>query len=166
MPKGHVSDIIEQAKEQIVAENPPAPAPQINRCELNGNQHADCCSSGLFQVVEEMKAEESKNVEKGPEKQLQKIVPLKEVTLNATIEGVLATIEVTLKYENKETSPINCTYEFPIDKQTLFTDFEAKILDRKIKTKVKQKDKAKMEYFEAVKKAKLAVLAERSAEDT
>ena len=74
------------------------------------------------------------------------IVPLKDVSIVAHVNGVVATIEIQLKYQNLENNPIECTYEFPLEKQTLFTDFKATIEDKTIETIVTDKDEAKQIY--------------------
>ena len=61
--------------------------------------------------------------------------------------------------EKAKAAQVEYAYEFPIEKGTLFVDFQAKVLDTVISTKVKEKDKAKKEYDEAVKKGKIAVMA-------
>ena len=126
----------------------------VYRCELNGSQRRECCVAGLFQSDE------------GSKEEVQKIVPIKAVNIVTLIEGIVATIEVELKYENIENQPIDCTYEFPLNKKTLFTDFKATILDKVIKTIVKEKEKAKKQYEVAVKRGKVAIMAERATDET
>ena len=50
-----------------------------------------------------------------------KLVPLKDVTINAVLEGPLATIDFVMTYINPGENPIEATYEFPLDEETILS---------------------------------------------
>ena len=107
-----------------------------------------CCGKYLFYAV----------------KDDQKVLmPLTKVDIKVEIRGALATTKVQLCYINpsKESSQ-ECTYTFPLDKTSVLADFDAKIDDRVIQTKVKDKEEAKEDYEDAVAGGNAAVIAERS----
>ena len=43
------------------------------------------------------------------------LVPLKSVEVRATLEGALAVVDLSLTYTNPRDTPIECTYEFPLE---------------------------------------------------
>ena len=70
-------------------------------------------------------------------------MPIKNITIKGKLRGGLAILDVDLTYVNKyKKHPIECTYEFPTDKDTIIGKIVAKIGDREIVTKVKEKEVA------------------------
>ena len=90
---------------------------------------------------------------------------MKSVNVRATLEGVMATTDVTLTYYNNYEQPIECTYEFPLEKTTLLSKLVIKLGDQVIHAKVDRKEEAKQTYEEAIKAKNTAVLAERKSEE-
>ena len=55
-----------------------------------------------------------------PEEEI--LLPLKRVLIETKLEGALATIDFELIYVNpSKESPIECTYEFPLEPETLLS---------------------------------------------
>ncbi|CAF3231349.1 unnamed protein product [Rotaria sp. Silwood2] len=87
-----------------------------------------------------------------------KLVPLKSFHIRAQI--VDATVEVVLYqvYHNTSSTPIEVKYVFPLDENSTVCGFEAHINNKVIKGVVKEKEQAKQEYREAIKKGDGAYL--------
>ncbi|CAF3055507.1 unnamed protein product [Rotaria sp. Silwood2] len=87
-----------------------------------------------------------------------KLVPLKSFHIRAQI--VDATVEVVLYqvYHNTSSTPIEVKYVFPLDENSTVCGFEAHINNKVIKGVVKEKEQAKQEYREAIKKGHGAYL--------
>ena len=64
-----------------------------------------------------------------------------------------------------EADPVECEYIFPIDKQTILTEFEASIDGNTIKTSVMQKWGAEEIYDDAVAGGNAAVIATRKKKE-
>ena len=58
------------------------------------------------------------------------LVPLKAVEVKATLEGALATIDFDMTYINPNEIPIECTYEFPLEEDTLLSKLIISIEDK------------------------------------
>ena len=92
-------------------------------------------------------------------------VPLKKVAIQGSLVGPIATLDIELIYANELfESPIECTYEFPLDKDTILSSFIAKIGDKEIEAKVKTKEKARENYEDALAGGNAAVYAEREVD--
>ncbi len=92
-------------------------------------------------------------------------VPLKLVDLKVKVVDFVAQVEVTQEYVNREEKPIEATYMFPVEEEGAVVDFEAVVDGRVIRTEVKEKEKARKEYDEAIKQQKTAVLLEETKPD-
>ena len=89
------------------------------------------------------------------------IVPLKEVSVHATIAQGFSKTSVHLTYKNTLTEdPIEVIFEFPLSKKQVVAKIEATIGDRVVSTKVTEKEKAKEKYDNAIASGKAAVYAE------
>jgi hypothetical protein len=94
------------------------------------------------------------------EKQL--LVPLQDVTIQGVLEAGLATLDVKLTYSNLgDFNPIECTFEFPLEKNTVVSKLVAQIDDKVIEAKIKAKEDAKQDYDDALASGNTAVYAER-----
>ena len=51
------------------------------------------------------------------------LVPLKKVEVGVVLEGALATLNYTMTYENPSDKPIETTYEYPIEADTVVSAF-------------------------------------------
>ena len=59
-------------------------------------------------------------------------VPLKKITVDATVLGFIANIEYNLTYKNEEHNPIEAAFTFPLDEQSAIYKFEAEVEGRLI----------------------------------
>ena len=88
---------------------------------------------------ENMSALYYRNVAKGVDMML----PFKNVKINGVIEGPIVTLDIDLTYQNPENnSPIECSYEFPLNKETIFAKLICRIEDNFVEAVVKTKEKA------------------------
>ena len=92
-------------------------------------------------------------------------VPLKSVNIEARTCGFVSDVTVKQSYVNVENNPIEVIYMFPIEEEAAVKSFEAEIDGQKIVTEVKEKEKARREYDEAIKDKKTAVLLEETQPD-
>ena len=129
----------------------------LTRCPPGmGNKRPKCCSYGLFQ----------RRQNQAPGSPIEELhIPLKKVEATATLEGVMATTDMCLTYNNTMNVPIECTYEFPIDKSTTVAKLLIHLEGQTITAAVETKPDAKQIYAEAIKAQNTAVLAERISED-
>ena len=70
------------------------------------------------------------------------MVPLKEVEITATLEGAYATVQFDMTYVNPSQAPIECTYEFPLEAETLMSKLVVTSDDKVIEAKVEAKNNA------------------------
>ena len=74
-------------------------------------------------------------------------------------------MDIELGYENPSTeSPLEATYEFPLQKNTVLSKFYAIIDGKTIVTKVQDKEEAKERYEDAVAAGNAAVIVERESD--
>ena len=62
-----------------------------------------------------------------------------------------------------DSNPIECTFEFPLDKQTVVSKLIAQIDDKIIEATIKEKEEAKQTYNDAIASGSTAVYAERDS---
>jgi hypothetical protein len=90
------------------------------------------------------------------------LVPLKHVKINGTLECGHAILDVQLTYANLGSdSPIECTFEFPVESTTVVSKLIVTIDDKVVEAKIKAKEEAKELYNDAIASGKTAVYAER-----
>ena len=93
------------------------------------------------------------------------LLPLKGVQVDGSIVGSIATLDICLTYLNEyEGQSLECTYEFPLEKETIVSNFVAKIGDKEIIAKVREKETAEEMYDDAMAGGHSAVIAERQSE--
>ena len=92
-------------------------------------------------------------------------VPLQDVKINAKIVDFVSEITVTQSFVNVENNPIEVVYMFPIEEEASVIAFEADIDHRTIVTEIREKEKARDEYNEAIQNNKTAVLLEETQPD-
>ena len=93
-------------------------------------------------------------------------MPLKSVAITGILEGPIATLNIDMTYLNEnEEHAIECTYEFPLDKESILSSLIAKIGDREVVAKVKAKEKAQEMYEDAMAQGHGAVYAERKMDE-
>ena len=91
----------------------------------------------------------------------QNYVPLKQVSVNATIHLFAADVIITQVFRNEEANSIEAVYCFPIEEQAAVYSFTARIDDREIHAKLKEKEKAQREYNDALQQGHGAYLLEQ-----
>ena len=74
-----------------------------------------------------------------PEEQM---VPLKDVKVNATLEASLATVDFDMIYINPSENPIECTYEFPLEAETVLSKLTVYLGEKVIEALVLDKEEA------------------------
>ena len=88
-------------------------------------------------------------------------VPLKEVSVDATVRSFAADVTITQVFRNDETKPIEAVYCFPIEEQAAIYSFTARIDDREIVAQLKEKKEAQKEYSDALQQGHGAYLLEQ-----
>ena len=79
--------------------------------------------------------------------------------------GAFATVDLDLIYLNpSHDTTLEACYEFPLEKTTLLAKLTAEIDGKTIEAEVRDKEKAKEKYDDAMASGKAAVLAERESE--
>jgi len=77
----------------------------------------------------------------------EQLLPFKSVNIVGKVDGPIATLDIDLKYVNTDAEhPIECSYEFPLDKNTIFAKLVCKIDDKETTAVVKGKEEAKQQY--------------------
>ncbi|CAH1271049.1 VWA5A [Branchiostoma lanceolatum] len=89
-----------------------------------------------------------------------KPVPLKEIDVHVDIIGYVSNVTSSLEYHNAEDNPIEAVFVFPLDETSAVYKFEALIEGRRIIGKVKEKQKAREEYDDAIASGEGAFLFE------
>jgi hypothetical protein len=74
-------------------------------------------------------------------------------------------LQVTIKqrYENKESDPVEAQYDFPLDSRACVTQFWAEIDGKTIMGSIKEKEKAKEIYDDAIASGNGAYLLEQGS---
>ncbi|TKS81319.1 von Willebrand factor A domain-containing protein 5A [Collichthys lucidus] len=89
-------------------------------------------------------------------------VPLKSVVVELEVRDHVATVVSTLNYENKEDKPIEAVFVFPLPGDAAVCHFSATIGKTQIVAEVKEKQKAREEYDDALSSGQQAFLLEES----
>ena len=78
------------------------------------------------------------------------------------LEGPLAMVDISMTYINEDKhNPIECSYEFPCDKNVVVGHFSANIGGREVTAKIKEKEEAKEIYENAMAGGNIAIYAEK-----
>ena len=88
-------------------------------------------------------------------------VPLKDVDIFATLEGSLATVDFNMTYINPGENPIECTYEFPLEANTLLSRLFVTVGDTIIEARVFEREEAQVLYEDIITEGNLGVYVER-----
>ncbi|CAF1446394.1 unnamed protein product [Adineta steineri] len=88
-------------------------------------------------------------------------VPLKKVSIDATIRAFAADVTITQVFRNDETTSIEAVYCFPIEEQAAIYKFVARIDDREVIAELKEKKEAQKEYNDALQQGHGAYLLEQ-----
>ena len=70
------------------------------------------------------------------------LLPFTSVKIKGTIKGAIAKLDIDLLYINPFEEPLECIYEFPLDKNTIFAKLIATIGNDKVEAEVKEKVEA------------------------
>ncbi|XP_031150777.2 von Willebrand factor A domain-containing protein 5A-like [Sander lucioperca] len=89
-------------------------------------------------------------------------VPLKSVEVELEVRDHVATVVSTLNYENKEDKLLEAVFVFPLPGDAAVCHFSAKIGQTEIVAEVKEKQKAREEYDDALSSGREVFLLEES----
>ena len=89
-------------------------------------------------------------------------VPLKNVHLDVKVVDFVSQVTLTQEYVNGESHPIEVLYTFPVEESGAIVAFEANIDGHEIEAVVKEKEKARNDYDEAIRVGNTAILLEES----
>jgi len=92
-------------------------------------------------------------------------VPLKKVQLQVKLVDFTSEVNIIQDYVNHEADPIEVLYSFPVEESAAIIGFEASINDHVIVAQVKEKEKAKAEYQQAMRDHNSAILLDETAPD-
>lgn len=87
--------------------------------------------------------------------------PLKETSVTANINGVIAETYVTQVYGNEGENPINATYVFPASSTVTVHGMTMEIGNQKVVAQIREKEEAKQEFEQAKSEGKSASLMEQ-----
>lgn len=71
-----------------------------------------------------------------------KFLPLTEVNANVKIHDSISTIRLVQDYSNLGDSPIEATFQFPNEKNSIISNMSITLGEKTIKTKIMEKKKA------------------------
>ncbi|XP_006803986.1 von Willebrand factor A domain-containing protein 5A-like [Neolamprologus brichardi] len=89
-------------------------------------------------------------------------VPLKSIEVELEVRDHVATVVSTLNYENKEDKPLEAVFVFPLPGDAAVCHFSAQIGQTQIVAEMKEKQKAREEYDDALSSGQQAFLLEES----
>jgi hypothetical protein len=92
-------------------------------------------------------------------------VPLAGVSIEGEITTVCARVAVTQRYVNRESTPIEATYLFPLDEGAAVCGFEAIIDGTLVVGEVKERDEAFRMYDDAIERGDGAFLLDEERPD-
>ncbi|XP_061434449.1 von Willebrand factor A domain-containing protein 5A-like [Lethenteron reissneri] len=88
----------------------------------------------------------------------EKAVPLKAISVEVSVQGFVASVRATLSYLNAEAFPVEASFLFPLDDDSAVHAFSASLNGRHIDAVIKEKEKAKEEYDDALSSGHTAFL--------
>ena len=121
--------------------------PVLPECGLSGS--FENMVWGLIQIVEKKPVS----------------VPLKKVHLGARVVDNVAEVTFIQDYINEEFNPIEVMYINPVEESAAITGFEATIDGNEVVVVIKEKDKAKAEYHQAMNEGKTAIMLNEVSPD-
>ncbi|CAL8265978.1 unnamed protein product [Lota lota] len=92
-------------------------------------------------------------------------LPLQAVHLKCKLMDLLAQVIIFQKYTNQSSVPIEAKYVFPLDDSAAVCGFEAFINGKHVVGQVKEKEKARKEYKQAIQQGHGAYLMDQDAPD-
>ena len=98
-------------------------------------------------------------------KEKKTVLPLKDVAVDAEIQGYVLGLKSTLKYANDSSEPAEVMFRFPLEQSHAVIGLTAIIDGRKIKAQIKEKEEARADYDDALASGQSAALAEEKSGD-
>ena len=95
----------------------------------------------------------------------QTCLPLKDVSVEAEIQGYVLGLKSTLSYANESSDPVEVVFRFPLEQSHAVVGLTAVIDGRKIKAQLKEKEEARADYDDALAGGQSAALAEEKSGD-
>ena len=92
-------------------------------------------------------------------------LPLKDVSVDAKIQGYVLGLKSTLKYVNDSTDPVEVMFRFPLEQSHAVVGLTAIIDGRRIKAQIKEKEEARAAYDDAIASGQSAALGEEKSGD-
>lgn len=93
------------------------------------------------------------------------VFPLKHTEVRAKIAGNLSRVEVSQKFENPFTKPLEAVYIFPLPAEAAVDEMEIKIGDKIIKGSIKKREEAQRIYEKAKQEGRTAGLLEQERDN-
>ena len=84
--------------------------------------------------------------------------PLEKSTLSVEILNSVAAVTFDQIYVNKLKAPLECVYQFPVDKAFAVSKVEVEVGDKQISTKIMEKEEAKQLYEDSTASGHTAAL--------
>ncbi|KAJ5080716.1 von willebrand factor a domain-containing protein [Anaeramoeba ignava] len=97
-------------------------------------------------------------------KKTEESVPLRGVSVTANIVDFTAEVTINQRYENREKQPIETIFVFPLDPECSICGFEVFMEGKHVIGKVKEKEKAKDKYDDAIAQGHTAIKMEQEIE--
>ncbi|XP_078268866.1 von Willebrand factor A domain-containing protein 5A-like isoform X2 [Rhinoraja longicauda] len=85
-------------------------------------------------------------------------VPLKGISARLEVKGFVADLSASLEYVNEESDPLEAMFVFPMDSDSAVYHFEAQVGGKTIVATIKEKEKAKDDYDDAISSGHQAFL--------
>jgi len=92
-------------------------------------------------------------------------LPLEALDVRARIDGLAYGVEIVQEFANPFDAPIEVTYIFPLPERAAVSRFRMEVGDRTIEGVIKERDRARREYREAVEAGLRAAIAEEERPD-
>ena len=95
-----------------------------------------------------------------------KTIPLAGVRCRCLLLDTVAEVQLTQRYKNTDTNPIEAVYVFPVDDRAAISGFTARVGDKLVHGVVQKKKEAREEYDDALSSGHGAYLMESQSNDT
>src|SRR5947208_17167123 len=87
-------------------------------------------------------------------------LPLRNLAVDAQIDGLLAQVTVTQTFVNILDEALEATYIFPLPDRAAVTQFQMKVNGRIVEAVLEERAQARREYDQAIKKRQRAAIPE------
>jgi Ca-activated chloride channel homolog len=92
-------------------------------------------------------------------------LPLKALSVDATINGLVGRVRVTQRFVNTHDQPLEATYIFPLPDRAAVRHFTLRVAGRTIAGELKERGAARREYAQAISQGHRAAIAEEDRPD-